>query len=247
MCGQSAFRPTTAPITPTKRELWSDGAKSHPMVCQLLLCNKWNCPSSTIASVSGGTSRWASSSQSGSINRKLSLASSQIIYMIVIIRSTQFCAGLEEGGKDACQGDSGSPMMKMDKTSGQAMAIGIVSAGIGCALPKLPGLYTRISAFIPWIKNSINVQDKPILPPQVPSFPPHVPTVPAKLPALPEVHPTHNTSRPIITIPANTNNVISVIFNLTQPHHHPSPSKVPTLPPLTTSPPIAVLFNTTNN
>lgn len=190
-------------------------------------------------------------------------------------RSTQFCAGLEEGGKDACQGDSGSPMMKMDKTSGQAMAIGIVSAGIGCALPKLPGLYTRISAFIPWIKNSINVQDKPSLPPQVPSFPPHVPTfptqvpsfpshvptfpphapsspphvptIPAQLPALPEVQPTHNTSRPIITIPANTNHVIAVIFNMTNPHHHPSPSKVTPLPPLTTSPPILILLNTTDD
>lgn len=64
---------------------------------------------------------------------------------------------MEEGGKDACQGDSGSPMMKIDPITGQSRVIGIVSAGIGCALPKLPGLYTRVSAFIPWIMQFMNL------------------------------------------------------------------------------------------
>lgn len=75
------------------------------------------------------------------------------------IRPTQICAGFEEGGKDACQGDSGSPMMITNHLSRRSTVIGVVSAGIGCALPKLPGIYTRISAYLPWIRETMQRYD----------------------------------------------------------------------------------------
>ena len=34
---------------------------------------------------------------------------------------------------------------------------GITSAGKGCALPGQPGLYTRVSSFIPYIQSIVNV------------------------------------------------------------------------------------------
>lgn len=62
------------------------------------------------------------------------------------INSNMICAGLNGiGGRDACQGDSGGPMVL-----GQTLC-GVVSFGIGCARPNYPGVYSRVSAYRPWI------------------------------------------------------------------------------------------------
>jgi trypsin len=52
------------------------------------------------------------------------------------------CAGTEEGGKDSCRGDSGGPLL-----SESGVLMGLVSFGRGCALPGVPGVNTRISAY----------------------------------------------------------------------------------------------------
>ncbi|XP_043497237.1 trypsin-2-like [Polistes fuscatus] len=57
-----------------------------------------------------------------------------------------FCAGYIDGLKDACQGDSGGGMVC------DGVLTGIVSAGEGCAKPKLPGLYTDVLFYKYWIK-----------------------------------------------------------------------------------------------
>ncbi|KAK6622780.1 hypothetical protein RUM43_008623 [Polyplax serrata] len=67
----------------------------------------------------------------------------------VKILDSQICAGNEIGGRDACWADSGGPLMVME--SERMMVVGIVSTGIGCGRPKLPGLYTRMSVYMPWI------------------------------------------------------------------------------------------------
>ncbi|XP_026741286.1 serine protease Hayan-like isoform X2 [Trichoplusia ni] len=73
------------------------------------------------------------------------------------IRDTQICAGKNDGGVDACQGDSGGPLqvnmsLPIRDQGHMHYIIGVISFGIGCALPDLPGVYTRVSSYLDWIE-----------------------------------------------------------------------------------------------
>ncbi|XP_072743648.1 trypsin-like [Anoplolepis gracilipes] len=95
------------------------------------------------------------------------VASNDLMYVVLPIRSTtecrellvnitdlpagMFCAGYLEGGKDACQGDSGGGMVC------NGILTGVVSGGEGCARPNLPGVYVDIFYYLNWISENENV------------------------------------------------------------------------------------------
>lgn len=66
-------------------------------------------------------------------------------------------AGIPEGGMDSCYGDSGGPLVVPDSAGDDWVLAGITSWGIGCALPKSPGVYTRVSRFTSWVETQTGV------------------------------------------------------------------------------------------
>jgi secreted trypsin-like serine protease len=67
------------------------------------------------------------------------------------ITGNMLCAGYAEGGKDACAGDSGGPLLTPSPETGEWIGIGLVSWGRGCAEANSYGVYTRISNMYTWI------------------------------------------------------------------------------------------------
>jgi len=72
-----------------------------------------------------------------------------------IPEDTFLCAGFEEGQRDACSGDSGGPLVAF-RADKRAEVIGVVSWGLGCGAKGRPGVYTRVSEFVDWIRQTIN-------------------------------------------------------------------------------------------
>ena len=69
------------------------------------------------------------------------------------ITDNMVCAGYPQGGKDACNGDSGGPMLIY--RNHHFIQIGVVSFGIGCARAGRYGVYSRLTSALPWINELV--------------------------------------------------------------------------------------------
>lgn len=67
------------------------------------------------------------------------------IYEEVPLAHHMFCAGSFGGEIDSCSGDSGGPLAIDNRL------VGIVSFGIECAIPGLPGVYISVAQHRCWI------------------------------------------------------------------------------------------------
>ncbi|GLD75012.1 transmembrane protease serine 9-like isoform X2 [Lates japonicus] len=74
-------------------------------------------------------------------------------YGLFTITDNMMCAGLQAGGKGACHGDGGGPLVI--KQNGSWIQAGIVSFGLGCAQANFPTVFTRVSRYQSWINSHI--------------------------------------------------------------------------------------------
>lgn len=65
----------------------------------------------------------------------------------------QLCAG-GESGKDSCSGDSGGPLW-INEANETSYQIGLVSYGTrDCGVGE-PGVYTKVTNYLPWIESKL--------------------------------------------------------------------------------------------
>ncbi|XP_019718970.1 transmembrane protease serine 9-like [Hippocampus comes] len=69
----------------------------------------------------------------------------------ITITDNMICAGLMARGEDACQGNSGGPLLS--KQGSTWVLSGLLSFGFDCANPEIPGVFTRVSRYQAWISS----------------------------------------------------------------------------------------------
>ncbi|XP_023375150.1 vitamin K-dependent protein C isoform X2 [Otolemur garnettii] len=69
------------------------------------------------------------------------------------ISENMLCAGILGDRRDACEGDSGGPMVTSFR--GTWFLVGLVSWGEGCGLLHNYGVYTKVSRYLDWINSHI--------------------------------------------------------------------------------------------
>ena len=68
------------------------------------------------------------------------------------LSESEICAG-GEGGKDACDGDGGAPLVCQSKDNRWVVA-GIVTWGVDCGQVGVPGVYADVYSMLSFILNA---------------------------------------------------------------------------------------------
>lgn len=113
-------------------------------------------PTNTPATISG----WGATEFGGTPSNQLRSAQIQVLggpadalcgrYGENFDAAVEICAGVPGGGVDSCQGDSGSPLV-ID-VAGVPVLGGLTSVGFECGRADFPGIFTRVTTFIPWLQ-----------------------------------------------------------------------------------------------
>ncbi|KAM4548027.1 transmembrane protease serine 9 [Odontesthes bonariensis] len=100
---------------------------------------------------------WGSMREGGSLTNLLQKATVNVIDQADcqssygdVLTPNMMCAGLMEGGRDTCLGDSGGPLT-CRHLSGKWFVAGVTSWGHGCGRIGFPGVYTRLTSVRSWI------------------------------------------------------------------------------------------------
>lgn len=109
-------------------------------------------PAGTITDIVG----WGATREGGSASDQLQYAQVPVVDHTACnnasdgqLTDRMLCAGLPQGGVDACLWDSGGPLYQ------GTTLVGITSWGYGCATPGHPGIYSDVAQFRTWIDTTI--------------------------------------------------------------------------------------------
>jgi secreted trypsin-like serine protease len=110
------------------------------------------------------TAGWGATREGGNVSRTLQEVDVPIVsnQNCRQMKGSEFnpdahlCAGYPQGSMDSCQGDSGGPLVVPDAAPTGFLLIGVVSFGDGCARPRSPGVYSRVSTYRDWIFSTID-------------------------------------------------------------------------------------------
>ncbi|XP_034478126.1 trypsin-1 [Drosophila innubila] len=118
----------------------------------------------TLSNSSAVLAGWGLNATGGSVQKQLMKVELQVFSDSecsdrhqVQLHSSQICAGVPEGGKGQCSGDSGGPLLIGGKErNGSDTQIGIVSWSVKpCTRPPYPGVFTEVSAYVDWIVQTV--------------------------------------------------------------------------------------------
>ncbi|KAM9032189.1 vitamin K-dependent protein C isoform X1 [Sarcophilus harrisii] len=73
------------------------------------------------------------------------------------VSENMLCAGILGDRRDACEGDSGGPMIT--EFRGTWFLVGLVSWGEGCGRPNNFGIYTKVSQYLSWMQDHIKAKE----------------------------------------------------------------------------------------
>ncbi|XP_007954589.1 vitamin K-dependent protein C [Orycteropus afer afer] len=74
-----------------------------------------------------------------------------------VISENMLCAGILGDPRDACEGDSGGPMVT--SFHGTWFLVGLVSWGEGCGRLHNYGIYTKVSHYLDWIHSHVGAKE----------------------------------------------------------------------------------------
>jgi len=121
------------------------------------ICLPWTMTAETFQGKTVTASGWGTTSSGGTASTVLRKVDLPVLtteecgqYYRGMITPNMICT--YSPGKDTCQGDSGGSIDYL--ASGKYYNIGVVSWGIGCAGENKPGVYAKVTNYLPWIEQN---------------------------------------------------------------------------------------------
>ncbi|XP_058835399.1 venom serine protease-like, partial [Topomyia yanbarensis] len=122
-------------------------------------CLPWNWPTATFNNMVVEATGWGTLDFGGPVSTVLRKVSLNVISYETCrqrmpssgIKTSQICTFAKD--RDACQYDSGGPILYTHPSNGIVYHIGVISYGIACA-SSTPGVNTRITSYLAWIKSN---------------------------------------------------------------------------------------------